>query len=305
MSTKLGTNVQTATTTTATPIPGDAQHVPIPSTTTQGQIDDLSKAVKAIPAGAAFTGVTANDTPTIDITGLGTAASPFTADAKLSTTANNALIADANGLFVSSVPALSTDVKNSLKVGTDGKLFNDISGSLIDAQIYRNTTEGLIDFTKPVSFTDQGDNAWEFIFPTEDIVLPTIPVGYKYVTATDAHFRLYNGDGLITERLGFKFNIVMSNGLSKNNDDDSQIDTFLEKNAIPNLDFSWTTHHYATPATLAGGSLKPFVKIKVTCPIAAPRPNNLKISEISVSTHVFLMKDLAFRVIVGTDIKGN
>jgi hypothetical protein len=46
MSTKLGTIMQTATTLPATPIPEDAQHVPVPSTKTQGQIDDLSKEIK-------------------------------------------------------------------------------------------------------------------------------------------------------------------------------------------------------------------------------------------------------------------
>jgi hypothetical protein len=48
MSTKLGTVLQTATTVPSTPIPADAQHVAVPSTTTQGQIDDLSKEIKKV-----------------------------------------------------------------------------------------------------------------------------------------------------------------------------------------------------------------------------------------------------------------
>jgi hypothetical protein len=40
--------MQTATTLPATPIPEDAQHVPVPSTKTQGQIDDLSKEIKKV-----------------------------------------------------------------------------------------------------------------------------------------------------------------------------------------------------------------------------------------------------------------
>jgi hypothetical protein len=107
MSTKIGTVVQTATTVPSTPIPADAQHVAVPSTTTQGQIDDLSKAIKAIPASAPFAGLAANDTPTIDLTGLGTVDSPFSADVKISAVTGNTTVTNADGLFTPSSSAIT------------------------------------------------------------------------------------------------------------------------------------------------------------------------------------------------------
>lgn len=201
---------------------------------------------------------------------------------------------------------LSTDVVNATKLGTDEKIFTDLSGVLIKTQNYNNTTQGLIDFSKPKVFDSDGYDFWEFIFPTQDIVLPAPPVGYRYVTNSDAHFRLYGGT-IITNRIKFQFNIIMSNGFSKwsGDSEDSQVDASLEVGADPSIDFSWSTQHIATPASMSGGNLKPFFKIKAGILLGSTLPTNLAISEISIITQIFIIKDSDFVNVIATDFMGN
>jgi hypothetical protein len=180
----------------------------------------------------------------------------------------------------------SSDVGNGTKLGTDGKIFTDLSGTVVRVENQRLTGDGFIDFTKPRNFEENGYSVWEFFIVGEQINLPPVPAGYEYIIDSFCHFRAF-GSGNSSTVLSFKCNIIYDNASSINYNDDSQRDSFIPKDiSFINLDNNESTRLLLGTNT----STKPRLKLKFGYPELSPLANNIEIKEFAFNSVFTLIK---------------
>jgi hypothetical protein len=191
----------------------------------------------------------------------------------------------------------STDVGNRTILGSDGKVFTDLSGTVARVENQRLTANGVIDFTLPRSFEENGYSMWEFFIVGEQINLPSAPAGYEYIIDSFCHFRA-KGSGNSTTVLSFKCNIIYDNAQSINYDDDSQRDSFIPSGiSFINLDNNESTRLLLGTNT----STKPRLKLKFGYPELSPLANNIELYEFAFNATFTLIKTAnVIRTIVAT-----
>jgi hypothetical protein len=274
---KSQSEIQTATTVPFTPIMLDANNIAVPDNTTQGAILTLAKEIRALKLTPASGGVTNN----------------------ILTLTNGKLKSSISTVESQEVALISSDIGQSLIVGTDGKILQDIS-DLRYTYCLKNGKSSVINLAKPSSSTNGNMEIREINYNPASISanLPLIPlpVGYKYKinVTTHARFKLLdsNGNGS-ADTLLFPIKIYINPFLDDVNliDPSQRMDTSITTPAgllfDQDINFNFMYKSFGNNAV----SIRPNYKISIIIPQGTNTVNQIEISEWIDIIDVLVVKD--------------